>query len=78
VNVLRTIEYVNKIWVNNVTTCSNVPLEKLLVSQIVKIFFLFQYLSITVAVEVCDMVLCPSVNGYSCFRVSCFRVQVVK
>lgn len=40
-NVLRTIEYVNKIWVNYVTTCSSVLLEKLLVSQIVKIFFLF-------------------------------------
>jgi len=41
VNVLRTIEYVNKIWVNYVTTWSSVPLEKLLVSQIIKIIFLF-------------------------------------
>jgi len=41
VNVLRTIEYINKIWVNYITTCSSVPLEKLLVSQIVKIFFPF-------------------------------------
>jgi len=41
VNVLRTIEYVNKICINYVTMCSSVTLEKLVVTQIVNIFFLF-------------------------------------
>jgi hypothetical protein len=41
VNVLRSIEYVNKIWENYVITWIGVLLEKLLVTQMVKKFFLF-------------------------------------